>query len=143
MGMYQTRELMPLSPNKKKLLLAIVEFKLPENFNTKDKKNNAILQEIEVAKKLKTKLIIATDTQETVWINVATGNNVKNEKGDDFKYLFNSKDPNLQKVINEIIQSINEKNDRILPKKLVNPTDLAKQIWQDVWSVSGATPERL
>jgi hypothetical protein len=23
----------------------------------------------------------------------------------------------------------------------VNPTDLAKQIWQDIWSVSGATPE--
>lgn len=27
------------------------------------------------------------------------------------------------------------------PKELVNPTDLAKQIWQDIWSVSGATPE--
>jgi len=26
-------------------------------------------------------------------------------------------------------------------KQLVNPTDLAKQIWQDIWSVSGATPE--
>jgi hypothetical protein len=37
--------------------------------------------------------------------------------------------------------STNEENDRILPKKLINPTDLAKQIWQDVWSVSGATPE--
>ena len=24
---------------------------------------------------------------------------------------------------------------------MVNPTDLAKQIWQDIWSVSGATPE--
>ncbi len=126
---------------KQKEVIAIVEFKQPKHFNTKDKKNNAILQEIEVAKKLKTKLIIATDTQETIWINVATGNNVKNEKGDDFKYPFNQKDKNLQKVINEIIQSINEKNDRILPKKLVNPTDLAKQIWQDVWSVSGATPE--
>ncbi|MDR0296562.1 MAG: SAM-dependent methyltransferase [Rickettsia sp.] len=126
---------------KQKEVIAIVEFKQPKHFNTKNKKNNAIIQEIEVAKKLKTKLIIATDTQETVWINVATGNNVKNEKGDDFKYLFDSKDANLPKVINEIIQSINEKNDRILPKKLINPTDLAKQIWQDVWSVSGATPD--
>ncbi|WP_341757393.1 hypothetical protein [Candidatus Tisiphia endosymbiont of Ditula angustiorana] len=65
---------------KQKEVIAIVEFKLPKNFNTKDKKNNAILQEIEVAKKLKTKLIIATDTLETVWINVATGNNVKTKK---------------------------------------------------------------
>jgi hypothetical protein len=35
----------------------------------------------------------------------------------------------------------NENNSQIKPKELVNPTDLAKQIWQDVWSVSGATPE--
>ena len=28
-----------------------------------------------------------------------------------------------------------------MSKKLVDPTGLAKQIWQDVWSVSGATPE--
>ncbi len=69
---------------KQKEVIAIVEFKSPEHFNTKDKKNNAILQEIEVAKKLKTKLIIATDTKETVWFNVATGNTVKTEEGNDF-----------------------------------------------------------
>ena len=126
---------------RQKEVIAIVENKKPRTFNTQDKKNKAILQEIEVAKKLKTKLIIATDTEETIWINVATGNSVKNKDGDDFKYVFNPKDVNLQKIISEIIQSINEKNDRILPKKLINPTDLAKQIWQDVWSVSGATPE--
>ena len=43
--------------------------------------------------------------------------------------------------IEKIIFSINELNDQIKPKQLVNPTDLAKQIWQDIWSVSGATPE--
>lgn len=92
-------------------------------------------------KKLQTKLIIVTDTQETLWINVFTGNNVKDEKGNNFKYLFNPKDENLPKVITEIIQSINGNNDKILPKQLIDPTGLAKQIWQDVWSVSGATPE--
>ncbi|WP_341762993.1 MULTISPECIES: N-6 DNA methylase [unclassified Candidatus Tisiphia] len=126
---------------KQKEVIAIVEYKHPKQFNTVDKKNQAILQGIEVAKKLKTKLIIATDTQETLWINVATGNNIKDANGNAFKYKFNPIDENLQKIITEIIQSINEKNDRILPKKLVNPTDLSKQIWQDIWSVSGATPE--
>lgn len=126
---------------RQKEVIAVIEYKHPKQFNTKDKKNDAILQEIEVAKKLKTKLIIATDTQETLWINVATGNRVKDASGNDFKYKFDPKDQNLQKIIAEIIQSISEKNDKILPKKLVNPTDLAKQIWQDVWSVSGATPE--
>ncbi|ARD86068.1 restriction endonuclease subunit M [Rickettsia bellii] len=126
---------------RQKEVIAIIEYKSPKQFNTKNKRDSAILQEIEVAKKLKTKLIIATDTHETLWINVATGNSVKDAKGNDFKYLFNPKDTNLQKVITEIIQSINDKNDTILPKQLIDPTDLAKQIWQDVWSVSGATPE--
>jgi len=126
---------------KQKEVIAIVEYKHPKQFNTKNKKNNAILQGIEVAKKLKTKLIIATDTYETLWVNVATGNSVQDENGNDFKYIFDPKDTNLQKIITKIIQSINENNDRILPKKLIDPTGLAKQIWQDVWSVSGATPE--
>jgi len=126
---------------RQKEVIAIVEYKSPKQFNTKNKKDSAILQEIEVARKLKTKLVIATDTQETLWINVATGNSVKDTEGNNFKYLFDPKDTNLQKTITEIIQSINDKNDKILPKQLVDPTDLAKQIWQDVWSVSGATPE--
>jgi len=126
---------------RQKEVIAIVEYKSPKQFNTQGKKNKAVLQEIKVAKKLKTKLIIATDTQETLWINVATGNSVKDAQGSDFKYLFDPKDTNLQKIITEIIQSINDKNDKILPKQLIDPTDLAKQIWQDVWSVSGATPE--
>lgn len=126
---------------RQKEVIAIVEYKSPKQFNAKNKKDSAILQEIEVARKLKTKLIIATDTQETFWINVATGNRVKDGQGNDFKYAFNPKDQNLQKIITEIIQSINDKNDKILPKQLIDPTDLAKQIWQDVWSVSGATPE--
>jgi type I restriction enzyme M protein len=126
---------------RQKDVIAIIEYKHPRQFNTKGKKNNAISQGIEVARKLKTKLMIVTDTQESLWINVISGNIVKNQDGSIYKYLFDPKDPNLQKCIQEIIQSINEKNDNILPKKLVNPTALAKQIWQDVWSVSGATPE--
>jgi type I restriction-modification system DNA methylase subunit len=126
---------------KQKEVIAIVEYKSPREFNTKNKKDKAILQEIEVARKLNTKLIIATDTQETIWINVATGNCVKDKNGNDLKYLFNPNDKNLQTIISEIIQSINSDNDKILPPQLIDPTGLAKQIWQDVWSVSGATPE--
>lgn len=126
---------------RQKEVIAIVEYKHPRQFNTKDKKNKAILQEIEVAKKLETKLIIATDTNEALWINVATGNEVKNHDGSEFKYHFDPKDPNLQVNIQKIIDSISKTNDKILPKELIDPTGLAKQIWQDVWSVSGATPE--
>jgi len=127
---------------KQKEVIAIVEYKIPKQFNTKGKRNEAILQEIKVAKALETKLIIATDTlEETIWVNVATGNSIQDKNGNDFKYNFDPKNENLQKIITDIIQSISENNDRILPKELIDPTGLAKQIWQDVWSVSGATPE--
>ena len=126
---------------KDKNVIAIIENKSPSNFNTPQKKEKAIKQEIEVAKKLDCKLIIATDTIETVWINVLTENKILDENNVELKYNFNPNDEKLPEFIEKIIISINEKNDRILPKNLINPTDLAKQIWQDIWSVSGATPE--
>ena len=126
---------------KGKEVIAIIENKSPKKFLTQKQQNKAIKQEIEVAKALQTKLFIATDTKDTIWINVKTGNKIKDKNGNEFKYNFNPKDDKLQKVITEIIQSIGKENDQIIEQKFVEPTDLAKQIWQDVWSVSGATPE--
>ncbi|WP_281227079.1 hypothetical protein [Flavobacterium aquiphilum] len=56
------------------------------------------------------------------------------------KVNFDSNDEKLPDLIEKLISSLNEKNDQIKPKRLVNPTDLAKQIWQDIWSASGESP---
>ncbi len=125
----------------KKNVIAVIEYKKPSEFNTKTKKQKAIKQELEVAKKLKTKLLIATDTKESIWVNVLTGNIIKDENGIEIKNNFNPKEESTPMLIQSILDSINEKNNQIKPKSLVNPTSLAKQIWQDIWSVSGATPE--
>lgn len=126
---------------QKKNVIAVIEYKKPSEFNTKAKKQKAIKQELTVAQKLKANILIATDSKESIWINVATGNEIKDENGKSLKYNFDFNDERLPELIEKIINSINEKNDQIKPKNLVNPTDLAKQIWQDIWSVSGATPE--
>jgi len=126
---------------QKKNVIAVIEYKKPSEFNTKAKKQKAIKQELTVAQKLKANILIATDSKETIWINVLTGNEINDEDGKILKYNFDFNDEKLPEIIEKIINSINEKNDQIKPKKLVNPTDLAKQIWQDIWSVSGATPE--
>ncbi|MBK7104654.1 MAG: N-6 DNA methylase [Ignavibacteriae bacterium] len=126
---------------QKKNVIAVVEYKKPTDFNTEEKKQKAIKQELEVAKKLKANILIATDNQESIWINVQNGNSIKGEDGSIIKTVFNPKDEKLPEFIEKIINSINEKNDQIVPPKLVNPTDLAKKIWQIVWSISGATPE--
>jgi len=126
---------------QKKNVIAVIEYKKPSEFKTAAQKNKAINQELEVARKLAAHIIIATDTKDTVWVNVATGNKIKDENGKEIKTNFDPKDENLPDLIEKIKFSINELNDQIKPKQLVNPTDLAKQIWQDIWSVSGATPE--
>jgi len=125
----------------KKKVIAVIEYKKPSEFKTTEQKNKAIKQELEVARKLNANIFIATDTKETVWVNVATGNRIKDENNKELKTNFDLKDEKLPDLFEKIIVSINEKNDQIKPKELVNPTDLAKQVWQDIWAVSGATPE--
>lgn len=124
-----------------KNVIAIIEYKKPSEFKTKEQKNRAIDQEIGVARKLGSKIIIATDTKETIWVNALTGKRIKDEDGKEIQILFDSKSEKIIELIGKINYSINEKNNNLKPKELVNPTDLAKQIWQDIWSVSGATPE--
>lgn len=125
----------------RKNVIAIIEFKQPKEFKTKAQRKKAIEQEIEVARKLGSKIIIATDTVNTVWVNALTGKEICNEDGNIIKEPFDASREKTESLIEKINYSINEKNNQILPRKLVNPTDLARSIWQDIWSVSGATPE--
>lgn len=125
--------------NKK--VIAIIEYKKPSAFQTEAQKNKAIEQEWEVAKKLNAPLIIATDTKKTVWVHVLTGNRIKDENGNFIKKNFHPKDEKMPDFREKILYSVNAFSDPIKPKKFVNPTDFAKPIWQDIGSVSGATPE--
>ncbi len=124
-----------------KNVIAVIEYKKPAEFKTPQKKQQAILQEIEVAKKIGSKIFIATDTFESIWVNPLNGERIKDEEGKEIVINFSPLNEKIIPLIESIINSINETNSCIKPKRLVNPTDLAKQIWQDVWSVSGATPE--
>ena len=139
-GNLENKKVDALIVNKKDVI-AIVEFKQPKEFKTDAQKQKAINQEIDVAHKLGAKIIIATDTKDTLWVNALTGKKITDESGNVLTAQFSITDERLPALIEKINYSINEKNNQILPKKLVNPTDLARSIWQDIWSVSGATPE--
>lgn len=139
-GNLENKKVDALIVNKKDVI-AIVEFKQPKEFKTDAQKQKAIKQEIEVAHKLGAKIIIATDTKDTLWVNALTGEKITDESGNVLTAQFSITDEKLPALIEKINYSINEKNNQILPKQLVNPTDLARSIWQDIWSVSGATPE--
>ncbi|WP_081427229.1 hypothetical protein [Rickettsia bellii] len=121
----------------KQNVIAVIEFKQPKEFKTNSQQQKAIDQAINVAKILGAKIIIATDTVDTLWINALTGEKILDEEGKNISLLFDPSNEQLPALIEKISYSINETNNQLLSPKLVNPTCLASSIWQDVWSVSG------
>lgn len=55
--------------------------------------------------------------------------------------MFNQHSDECIRLINRIISSISKDNDTLLASAVVDPLPLAQQVWQDLWAVSGATPE--
>lgn len=60
-------------------VLVVIEHKIPTTFKSEKQKQDAIRQEISVAKALNAKLFIATDGTTSIWINPKTGNRIMNE----------------------------------------------------------------
>jgi len=64
----------------------------------------------------------------------------KNDE-EDFDNL-KTKTQETIKLIQKILGFIDNQHSKLEKGQMINPTILAGQIWQDVWSVSGATPEK-
>jgi hypothetical protein len=125
----------------KKQVIGIVENKSVSQFKTKKQKDAALNQGLDVAKILDAKNLILTDAIDTIWINALNGEEILDEKGRVLKILFNHKNQDLEKLIEQIIDSIDKTNSQIKEPRLEDPTKLAKSIWQDLWMAAGATPE--
>jgi len=152
-------------------VIAVVEHKRASKFRTDKEQIAAIQQCNDVAQVLGASIGIITDSQDYIWINPQYGdaeNNYVDSNGVSRSYSF-VKDVQKQKLlhpfiisnrndepdilglnddtrdtyslIQQLLGSISESNSTIKADKTNDPTELAKQIWQDVWSVSGATPE--
>lgn len=122
-------------------VIAVIEYKQPKELRTKKQIRNAIDQELDTARALSAKIYIVTDSTKTFWINPLTGNEIVDEDGTPVKAIFDKRDDSIVSLINKIVASINESNDQIRNVTMVDPLPLAEKVWQDLWSVSGATPE--
>ncbi|OPY56774.1 MAG: putative type I restriction enzymeP M protein [Pelotomaculum sp. PtaU1.Bin035] len=122
-------------------VIAAIEYKQPKEFRTKKQIKAAITQEIGTARVLGAKIYIVTDGQKTFWINPLTGNEIKTEDGSRVSLNFNKNDVECVKLISKAIASVNAINDTIFASAVVDPLPLAQRVWQDLWAVSGATPE--
>lgn len=126
---------------KKPVVVAAIEYKQPSQLKTKKQIANAIQQEIGTARALNAKIYIVTDGKKTFWINPLTGNLILSDEGKPISTVFNQDSEECVKVISKILSSINKDNDTLLISSTVDPLPLAQQVWQDLWAVSGATPE--
>jgi type I restriction-modification system DNA methylase subunit len=122
-------------------IIAVIENKSILKFKTKKQKESAIKQGIDVAEVLEAKILILTDTIETIWINVLNGKVILDANGIPLKDNFFPASQDTVKLLEQIIESIDENNSQLLEPPLKDPTKLAKSVWQDLWMAAGATPE--
>ena len=119
--------------NQNKEIVIFIEMKAPNEFRTTDKKNKAIWQELDVAKKTKAKIYAVSDGNEFIWINPKTEEYILDESGLPVtrqinpKSLSSSKQKELSNFIEEVCVCLSDENNQILPKQYLDPTELAKK----------------
>ncbi|MEG1925859.1 MAG: N-6 DNA methylase [Ruthenibacterium sp.] len=126
---------------KKPIIIAAIEYKQPNQLKTKKQIEDAIQQEIGTAQALNAKIYIVTDGKKSFWLNPLTGKRIKSDNGEPVSTVFNQHSEECVKLISRIMLSISKDNDTLLAPSIVDPLPLAQQVWQDLWAVSGATPE--
>jgi hypothetical protein len=133
------------------IVKAVIEYKEAKELSTKNKIQAAILQELEVAKLL-CKLLIVTDGNKTLWINALTGNEVS-RNGKKIPLIFDANKIvsnkmtveeriDLENLIDQAEYSLTELSNEISDPKILDPTPLAKKVWQKIWINTGKEPEK-
>ena len=130
---------------------AYIEYKPPSEFATKKQREAAISQEIEAAKAI-CKLLIVSDGDKSCWINTLNGEEVTEKDGTPLK-VFNVKRIldgkltdeqviELEDILDRIDHSLSATNNAIFAPSLLDPSPLARAIWQKIWINTGKEPEK-
>jgi len=150
----------------------VIENKNDSEFKTKEDQKKAVEQCNTICQLLNADVGIATDQTSYIWFNPKQANDsnyYEDDLGNKRSYSF-IREENGEPLIKEFVidqktseeeilklnaktrvsielletirDSISDLNSQIKKEEKVDPTDLARKIWQDVWSVSGATPEK-
>ncbi len=130
---------------------AVIEYKTSNELSTKTKIAKAIKQELEVAKFL-CKLLIVTDGTKTFWINALNGEEIK-RNGKNIPFIFDAEriisgkitveeKIDLENLIDQAEYSLTEDENNIVEPEILDPTPLAKEVWQKIWINTGKEPEK-
>lgn len=133
------------------IVKAVIEYKTPHELSARNKIEAVVKQELEVARFL-CKLLIVTDGNKTFWINALNGeaihrNNQKIEMVFDASRIINrqitiEEQINLENLIDQADYSLTETSSSIAEPEILDPTALAKEVWQKIWINTGKEPEK-
>ena len=153
-------------------VLVVVEHKSPSEFRTEKQRKSAIEQCNDVAQVLDAKMGVITDSQMFIWINPkqpseennyedkTTGKErsyslIRNEDRKDLSEPFSlqkNSDTDIQNfdddtkntffLINRILTTINDINSTLKATEEVDPLNLAKSVWQDIYVNTGKDPTK-
>jgi type I restriction-modification system DNA methylase subunit len=133
------------------IVKAVIEYKVSTELSTQTQIKKAILQELAVAKLL-CKVLIITDGEKSFWVNALNGELVT--KGHrPIKFVFNAEKlcsgkltteerEQLESLIDQAEYSLSEINNDITEPIILDPTPLAKEVWQKIWINTGKEPEK-
>ena len=131
---------------------AVVEVKTPAEM--RDKNIPTLVEDYRpIALGASCKLLILTDGKRSLWYNALTGNPVLDADGTPVKALVQPSmieggriSPEAVREITEFIDkadySLSDTNDRFESIRHIDPTPLAKAVWQKIWIQTGKEPEK-
>lgn len=133
------------------IVKAVIEYKIPEELSSKTKIDKAIKQELEVARCL-CKLLIITDGTKSYWINALNGEEIR-KNGKTIPFVFDAErivsgkitaeeKIDLENLIDQAEYSLTENENNIVEPEILDPTPLAKEVWQKIWINTGKEPEK-
>lgn len=126
-----------------KKVVAYIEFKKPDEFDTDKKIQAAIKQEIDVARELGVKIFVATDSSKFVWINALTGLPILDEQGNKIIATIKPKteEREIAKLIGRLEIDLSDTNNQLQLIKYSDPTNLAKKIGGLLKNIKFTTPK--
>lgn len=131
-------------------VIAVVENKAPDEFNTPEKKDQAVEQcVVKYCKPLDAKVGIVTDRNEYIWVNPQFSGKryetILREDGYPLHLPFvwgnaTEVEQTLQ-VLEKVLADISPTSSQLKEEELQNPSNLADRVWQTIWLASGENPD--
>jgi type I restriction enzyme M protein len=130
---------------------AVIEIKQPKELTAK--KIPEVIAVYSPIARAVCKLLIITDGVKSIWINALSERPVLDEEGNPLAFHFDvakidnqslsvEDEAKLVNLVEKAEYSLTTDNDQFRPLRVIDPSGLAKSVWQKIWINTGKEPEK-